>query len=162
MTYKYQKGVVFGNWDRFHAGHKATLNRAFELCENVLILFTKSLYHVALNRESWGIEDIGYRQNVVKDYVDNILIVTNRVSYSTYDTMDDLLSNAGIFDFEVIISGVKDRGNCWVNTYPNIVQARINAGKGEPILENVETVYMSDGQPFSSSKLRKREKLGID
>lgn len=161
MIYKYKKGIIFGNWDRFHDGHKAALRKAFELCENVHVVFTKSLYKAVPVQEIWGIEDIEYRENIVKDYIDNNLNATDRVIYSVYDTMITLLNDAEIFDFEVIISGVKDRGNCWGINYPSVIQARINAGKKEPFLEDVETVYMPDGQPLSSSKLRKREKLGI-
>lgn len=161
MAYKHSNGLVFGNWDRFHDGHKAALQKAFELCETVLVVYTKALYHVQQSQETWGIEDIDFRRSVVESHIDGVICAGGRVSYAVYDNLSDFLADVTSHDFDAVIVSDKDCGNCWARTYPGKVQDLISAGKSEPILESVDVVYMADGQALSSSKLRKREKLGM-
>jgi len=156
--YKYDTGAIFGNWDRFHCGHEYILEQAFNLCENMVVAFTKSAFYSSPQGETWGIQDINFRKQIVETYINNDLNAENRVTYLTYDTIADALEDAHNVDYDVIVLCEKDKGRCWQKEYSKVARRIASVNKSEPAIYIVKPVCTGK-IPICSSKLRKQEKI---
>ena len=154
---KYKKGCIFGDFDRFHAGHKAALVEILAQCDEVVVVLTKSTSK-SPSGKTWGVEKEVQRRQKLTKYVKS-LGAESRVSYLVYNTLAEAVADGHNLELDAIINPRKDVGPCLTDNYAIVEANCINAGVTPPTLIWVDTVMEEDGsKTLSSSRIRKREK----
>ena len=147
-SFKYRKVAVGGTFDRLHRGHRALLERAFEVGEEVLIGVTsdqmvegKELAHlVAAFKE---------RERALKRYLEEKGWLSRAKLVMLEKPEGALLEDPSI-DALVVSEETLPRGL-------DINRRRIERGLPPLMLEVVEMVLAEDGRPISSSRIRAGE-----
>ena len=145
--HKYQSVAVGGTFDHIHLGHKALLQRAFEVAELVFIGLTSDRF-VALEGKK-TVHDFGTR----KIYLEEFLSRTYPGRRFVITALDSKFG-AGIFteNIEAIVVSAE--------TLPNVDAAnkkRSQMGLPKMKIEIVPMVLASDGKRISSTRIRAGE-----
>lgn len=144
---KYESVAVGGTFDHIHLGHKALLQRAFEVADLVFIGLTSDRF-VALEGKK-TVHDFGTRRKYLEEFLSNTYPGRKFVI-----TALDSKFGAGIFteNIQAIVVSAE--------TLPNVDAAnakRSQMGLPKMKIEIVPMVMASDGKRISSTRIRAGE-----
>ncbi len=126
---KYKLGMILGRFQIFHKGHESIINKALELCDNVLILIGSAdkagTYENPFNYET--------RRAIIEEvYNDRVIIAPlNDLGVGNVPLWGDYVINEckKIKDIpDLVIYGDEDKCREWYKNYPNIEYFKIDRG----------------------------------
>ncbi len=126
---KYKLGMILGRFQIFHKGHESIINKALELCDNVLILIGSAdkagTYENPFNYET--------RRAIIEEvYNDKVIIAPlNDLGVGNVPLWGDYVIDAckKIKDIpDLVIYGDEDKCKEWYKNYPNIEYFKIDRG----------------------------------
>ena len=126
---KYKLGMILGRFQIFHKGHESIINKALELCDNVLILIGSAdkagTYENPFNYET--------RRAIIEEvYNDKVIIASlNDLGVGNVPLWGDYVIDAckKIKDIpDLVIYGDEDKCKEWYKNYPNIEYFKIDRG----------------------------------
>lgn len=144
----YTHVFIGGTFDKLHAGHKATLKRAFDEGETVTVGLTSDAFiqNFKQNGEETGpFED---RKRILGAYLEE----QRWGSRSAIIAIDDPYEPAASGDFSALIVTADNR-----STGDDINRRRAEKGLSELVLLEAPIVSAEDGEPVSSSRVRNGE-----
>jgi len=139
---KYQKVAVGGTFDKFHQGHRMLIEKAFEIGEEVLIGVTSDEFGGMKGQ----IEPCSVRMSNLNDLLsDKSGYLIARLEEPYGPTVDDKSMDA------IVVSPETEATALEIN--------KIRQRKGMKPLDVIiiEMVLAEDGQPISSTRIRKGE-----
>lgn len=141
--HSYKKVAVGGTFDKFHKGHEQLLNKAFEVGETVIIGVTSTEF----GGQKGDVESCSTRmnnlKNFLKDYPKKYEVLRLDDTYGT-TIYDDT------FDAIVVSKETEETAN-------KINEIRIENNMDPLAVIVIDTVFAEDGEPISSTRIRKGE-----
>ena len=126
---KYKLGMILGRFQIFHKGHESIINKALELCDEVIILIGSAdkygTYENPFNYDT--------RRIIIKEvYKDRVIIAPlNDLGVGNVPKWGDYVieSCKKIKDIpDLVIYGDEDKCKEWYKNYPNIEYFKIDRG----------------------------------
>ncbi|RLF10093.1 MAG: phosphopantetheine adenylyltransferase [Thermoprotei archaeon] len=146
--FKYRKVAVGGTFDRLHRGHKALLERAFEVGEEVVIGVASD--HMVERKElAHLVAAFKEREEGLKRYLEEKDWLS-RAKLVMLERPEGVLLEDPSIDALVVSEETLPRGL-------DINRRRVERGLPPLRLEVVEMVLAEDGRPISSSRIRAGE-----
>ena len=141
---KYEKVVIGGTFDYLHDGHKALIDKAFEMGDEVLIGIVSD--QMELKKDSVGILPLEDRKGSLMDYLREIDCLNRAEIEVIDDPMGPAASNEELE--AIIVTEETKSGAEKINS--------VRKDKGLDTLEIVELPLLlaEDGDPISSIRIR--------
>ncbi len=141
---KYEKVVIGGTFDYLHDGHKALIDKAFEIGDEVLIGIVSD--QMELKKDSVGILPLENRKSSLMDY----LRENNWLKRAEIEVIDDSMGPAASNEEleAIVVTEETKSGAEKINS--------VREDKGLDTLDIVEIplVMAEDGDPISSIRIR--------
>lgn len=143
MQLNYKKVAVGGTFDKFHKGHEQLLNKAFQIGEKVIIGVTSTEF----GGQKGDVESCAARmtnlKNFLKDYPKKyeVMRLTNSYGTTIYDNTFDA----------IVVSRETE------STAYKINEIRKKKDMKPLAVIVIDTVFAEDGEPISSTRIRKGE-----
>lgn len=126
---KYKLGMVLGRFQIFHKGHESIINKALELCDEVIILIgSADKSDTYENPFSYEI-----RKSIIEEIYENKLIIAplNDLGVGNVPMWGDYVIESckkykGIPD--LVIYGDEDKCKTWYKNYSNIEYYKVDRG----------------------------------
>lgn len=141
MPQKYKKVAVGGTFDKFHQGHRRLLEESFKIGEEVIIGVTSDDF----GGKKGEIEPCNTRMSNLNEFLSD-----NPQKFQIERLNDPLGSTIYEEDFDAIVVSRETRP-----TAEKINEIRKEKGMKPLAVVVIETVFAEDGEPISSTRIRK-------